>query len=85
MGARLLLRSMRVQRDQIVQTLATAGFSSSGSDRRLYSGVEQGVRQVLHHLAHLQKVWQPVLPANVYFRSGAQLSAVLNQISQSGS
>ncbi len=64
----MLLTSLRLQRDQIIQSLATAGFSSSGSDRRLYSGVEQGVRQVLHLLAHLQKVWQPVLPANVYYR-----------------
>ena len=64
----MLLTSLRLQRDQIIQSLATAGFSIAGSDRRLYSGVEQGVRQVLHHLAHLQKVWQPVLPPNVYNR-----------------
>ena len=67
-GAEVLLRSMRIQRDTIVSTLSNAGMTSAGSERRLSSGVDQAVRQFLHQLSHLQKVWQKVLPVDVYNR-----------------
>ena len=66
-GGEMMLRSMRIQRDSIVSTLSN--LNSAGSERRLSSGVDQAVRQFLHQLAHLQKVWQPVLPEDVYCRS----------------
>lgn len=67
-GEIVLVDCLRIQSDQVTKTLANAGFSTSGSDRRLQSGLEQGVKQLLHQLNHLQKVWQPVLPNHVYHR-----------------
>jgi len=80
-GADMLLASMRLQRDNLKQILQTAGFPNLAVDRRLSTGVEQGVKQVLHTLTHLQKVWYSVLPTNTYLRCiGTLLNTVLEEI-----
>jgi len=80
-GADMLLSSMRLQRDQLKQILQSAGFPTLAVDRRLSSGAEQGVRQVLHTLTSLQKVWHPVLPGNTYLRClGTLLNTVLEEV-----
>jgi len=82
-GGDIMLRSLRLQRDNIVTTLSNAGMTSAGSERRLSSGVDQAVRQFLHQVAHLQKVWLPVLPQDVYLRCiGSLVNAGLEEILQ---
>jgi len=82
-GADTLLASLRLQRDQLKQILNTAGFPALATDRRLSSGAEQGVKQVLHTLGHLQKVWGKVLPGTVYLRcQGTLLNTVLEELIQ---
>jgi centromere/kinetochore protein ZW10 len=82
-GADTLLSSLRLQRDQLKQILNTAGFPALATDRRLSSGAEQGIKQVLHTLGHLQKVWGKVLPGTVYLRcQGTLLNTVLEELIQ---
>jgi len=82
-GADTLLASLRLQRDQLKQILNTAGFPALATDRRLSSGAEQGIKQVLHTLGHLQKVWGKVLPGTVYLRcQGTLLNTVLEELIQ---
>lgn len=77
----MLLTSMRLQRDKLKAILTTAGFPGLATDRRLSTGAEQGVRQVLHSLSHLQKVWQGVLPVGVYLRcQGTLLNTVMEEL-----
>jgi len=80
-SAEMLLTSMRLQRDKLKAILTTAGFPGLATDRRLSTGAEQGVRQVLHSLSHLQKVWQGVLPDGVYLRcQGTLLNTVMEEL-----
>jgi len=80
-GADVLLASLRLQRDQLKGILSTAGFPALATDRRLSSGAEQGVKQVLHTLGHLQKVWGNVLPGSVYLKcQGTLLNTVLEEL-----
>ena len=81
-GTDMLLTSMRLQRDKLKAILATAGFPGLAVDKRLSSGAEQGMRQVLHSLAHLQKVWGGgVLPTGTYLRcQGTLLNTVMEEL-----
>ena len=82
-GGDLLLASMRLHRDNLKQILNTAGFPALATDRRLSSGAEQGVKQVLHTLTHLNKVWSGVLPINVYMKCmGTLLNTVMEELIQ---
>jgi len=80
-AAEMMLNTINIQRDNLLSILTASGMTSTGSDRRMSSGVDQAVRQFLHQLDHLQKVWQPTLPSDVYYRSiGALLNAGLEEI-----
>jgi len=82
-GADILLASMRRHRDTLKQILNTAGFAALATDKRLSSGAEQGVKQVVHTLTHLNKVWSGVLPSNVYLKCiGTLLNTVMDEIIQ---
>jgi len=82
-GANVLLASMKRQREQLRQILTTAGFISLSSDRRLPSGAEQSIKQLVHHLSHLQRVWQPVLPPSIYAKClGTLLNSALEELIQ---
>jgi len=77
----MMLQTINIQKDNLLTILAGSGMTSAGSDRRMSSGVDQAVRQFLHQLDHLQKVWQPTLPSDVYYRCiGALLNAGLEEI-----
>ena len=82
-GADLLLASLRLHRDTLTQILNTAGFPALATDRRLSSGAEQGVKQVLATLGHLAKVWAGVLPSNVFLKClGTLLNTVMEELIQ---
>ena len=82
-GADLLLANMRLHRDTLKQILNSAGFPALATDRRLSSGAEQGVKQVVSTLSHLHKVWTGVLPGNVYLKCiGTLLNTVMEELIQ---
>jgi hypothetical protein len=45
-----------------------AGFVEVDAESN-YSAAERAVKQCLHQLSHLQKVWHSVLPATVYCKA----------------
>ena len=82
-GADLLLANMRLHRDTLKQILNTAGFPALATDRRLSSGAEQGVKQVVSTLTHLHNVWSGVLPSNIYLKCiGTLLNTVMEELIQ---
>ncbi len=59
----------------------STGFNRLESESRLPASVEKAGRQVLHQLRNLQKIWQPVLPLEVYLRAIGTLSnSVLEEL-----
>ena len=45
------------------------------------ASAEKAPRQCLHHLANLQRIWQPVLPEEVYLRAiGTLANSVLDEL-----
>ncbi len=59
------------------------GFSAglTGEEASLPPTSERALRQVVHHLHHLKKVWQHVLPPNVYLRAvGVLANAVVEEM-----
>ena len=51
------------------------------SESKLPATVEKAGRQVLHQLKNLQKIWQPVLPQEVYLRAiGTLANSVLEEL-----
>ena len=57
------------------------GFNRLGSESRLPASTENAIRQCLHQLRNLQKIWQPVLPQEVYLRAVGTLSnSVLDEL-----
>ena len=82
-GADMLLASMRLHRDTLKQILNSAGFPALATDKRLSSGAEQGVKQVIHTLTHLHRVWSAVLPTNVFLKClGTLLNTVMEELIQ---
>lgn len=50
-------------------------------ESKLPTSAEKAGRQVLHQLKNLQKIWQPVLPQEVYLRAIGTLSnSVLEEL-----
>ena len=57
------------------------GFNRLGGESKLPESAEKATRQCLHHLGNLQKIWQPVLPEEVYLRAIGTLSnSVLEEL-----
>lgn len=51
------------------------------NESRLPSSVEKAGRQVLHQLRNLKKIWQTVLPQEVYLRAiGTLANSVLEEL-----
>ncbi|XP_057365383.1 centromere/kinetochore protein zw10 homolog [Daphnia carinata] len=81
LAAHIFLEHMKSQRDQLLAILKEAGFNRLENESRLPSSVEKAGRQVLHQLRNLQKIWQPVLPNEVYLRAIGTLSnSVLEEL-----
>ena len=64
------------QREQLINILNEFTSELSG-DTTMPPKSERALRQVVHHLYHLKKVWQPVLPPNIYLRA---IGVVVNSI-----
>ena len=51
--------------------------SKLSGDTTLPPNSERALRQVVHHLHHLKKVWQNVLPPNIYLRA---IGVIVNSV-----
>ncbi|KAF4525717.1 hypothetical protein B566_EDAN011894 [Ephemera danica] len=65
-GSQAFLGQMQVQKKQLFEILRDSGLSNLGEGDRLSVNTEKCIRQCLRQLELLQRVWQNVLPSNVY-------------------
>ncbi|XP_061448733.1 centromere/kinetochore protein zw10 homolog isoform X2 [Rhineura floridana] len=81
LGTDCFLAQMRVQKGELLERLSSARNLSSVDDEDNYSAASKAVRQVLHQLKRLGKIWQDVLPVNIYCRAmGTLLNTALAEI-----
>lgn len=81
LAASLFLDHMKRQRDLLLQVLKDSSFSRLDGESRLPSSADKAVRQCLHQLRSLHKIWMPVLPLEVYLRAvGTLANACLEEL-----
>ncbi|XP_056586727.1 centromere/kinetochore protein zw10 homolog [Triplophysa dalaica] len=69
LGARCFVAQMNVQKAEMLERLSTARNFSNLDDEENYSVASKAIRQVIHQLRRLGKVWQDVLPVNIYCKA----------------
>ncbi|XP_032905823.1 centromere/kinetochore protein zw10 homolog isoform X4 [Amblyraja radiata] len=81
LGTECFLAQLRTQRDELLERLSTARNLSSLEDADNYSAANKAVRQVIHQLKRLGKVWQDVLPVHIYCKAlGTLLNTAITDI-----
>ncbi|XP_068023838.1 centromere/kinetochore protein zw10 homolog isoform X2 [Melanerpes formicivorus] len=81
LGMECFLAQMRVQKGEILERLSSARNFSNLDDEDNFCAATKAVRQVLHQLKRLGKVWQDVLPVNVYCKAmGTLLNTALSEM-----
>ncbi|XP_053125841.1 centromere/kinetochore protein zw10 homolog [Hemicordylus capensis] len=81
LGTQCFMAQMRVQKGELLERLTSARNFSNVDDEDNYSAANKAVRQVLHQLKRLGKVWQDVLPVHVYCKAmGVLLNTALVEI-----
>lgn len=75
-GLHIFQKQLLSQRDQLMTILKEFTSKLSG-DTTLPPNSERALRQVVHHLHHLKKVWQHVLPPNIYLRA---IGVIVNSV-----
>ncbi|NXL51082.1 ZW10 protein, partial [Podilymbus podiceps] len=81
LGMECFLAQMRVQKGEILERLSSARNFSNMDDEENYCAAKKAIRQVLHQLKRLGKVWQDVLPVSVYCKAmGTLLNTALTEV-----
>ncbi|XP_042332095.1 centromere/kinetochore protein zw10 homolog [Sceloporus undulatus] len=81
LGMECFVAQMRVQKEELLERLSSARSFSNVDDEDNYYAANKAIRQVLHQLKRLGKVWQDVLPVNVYCKAmGTLLNMALTEI-----
>ncbi|XP_069750956.1 centromere/kinetochore protein zw10 homolog isoform X2 [Narcine bancroftii] len=81
LGTECFLAQLRTQRDELLERLSTSRNFSSLEDADNYSAANKAVRQVIHQLKRLGKVWQDVLPVHIYCKAvGTLLNTAITDI-----
>lgn len=84
LGTASFLDQMNTQKAILEQYLQGAAGFAAVEEESKYSAAERAVKQALHQLTHLQKVWQDVLPSSVYHKAiGILLNSVITEIMDS--
>uniref|UniRef100_A0A1B6DLN4 Centromere/kinetochore protein zw10 homolog n=1 Tax=Clastoptera arizonana TaxID=38151 RepID=A0A1B6DLN4_9HEMI len=76
-GAKVMREQLVTQSKILVDIIGDSGLVTLSDNPQFPKGVEKAVRQCLRQLALLQKVWQHVLPVNVYCKIIGQLCNTL--------
>ncbi|XP_054853771.1 centromere/kinetochore protein zw10 homolog isoform X2 [Eublepharis macularius] len=81
LGTECFLAQMRAQKGELLERLSSARNFSTVDDEDSYAAANKAVRQVLHQLKRLGKIWQGILPVNVYCKAmGTLLNTALAEI-----
>lgn len=84
-GVEVFLTLMRKQRDDFRSQLrdSVTGFGQLDGSNMLPPASEKCLKQVLHQLQHLRKLWQDVLPLSIYRRAiGTILNTIVEELAQ---
>ncbi|XP_076441590.1 centromere/kinetochore protein zw10 homolog isoform X2 [Babylonia areolata] len=81
LGVSSFMEQMKTQKAILEQYIeGAAGFATMDEDTN-YEAAEKSLKQALHQLTHLQRVWQDVLPASVYRKAiGILLNSLLTLV-----
>uniref|UniRef100_A0A8C2KDH4 Centromere/kinetochore protein zw10 homolog n=1 Tax=Cyprinus carpio TaxID=7962 RepID=A0A8C2KDH4_CYPCA len=81
LGARCFVAQMNIQKAEMLERLSTARNFSNLDDEDNYSVASKAIRQVIHQLRRLGKVWQDVLPVNIYCKAiGTLLNTAISEL-----
>ncbi|XP_060792114.1 centromere/kinetochore protein zw10 homolog [Neoarius graeffei] len=81
LGAQCFVAQMNVQKAEMLERLSTARNFSNLDDEDNCTAASKAVRQVIHQLKRLGKVWQDVLPVNIYCKSmGTLLNTAISEL-----
>ncbi|XP_061558174.1 centromere/kinetochore protein zw10 homolog [Phycodurus eques] len=84
LGAQCFLTQLNVQRAELLERLSAAHNFCNLDDADNYTAASKAVRQVIHQLKQLGKVWQDVLPVAVYCKAMGNLlnTAIMEMIAK---
>ncbi|KAM8927590.1 centromere/kinetochore protein zw10 homolog [Pelodytes ibericus] len=84
LGTEAFLSQMRSQKGDLLERLSSAKNFSNMEDEDNYTAAHKAIRQVIHQLSCLGKVWQDVLPVAIYCKAMGTLlnTAIADMISK---
>ncbi|XP_068096888.1 centromere/kinetochore protein zw10 homolog [Hyperolius riggenbachi] len=81
LGTEAFLAQMRTQKEELLERLSNAKSFSSMEDEANYTAAHKAIRQVIHQLSRLGKVWQDVLPEAIYCKAmGTLLNTAITEM-----
>lgn len=84
LGTESFLQQLSKQKAQMSDYLAAANGFLNVSEKETFFATERAVKQVLHQLQHLRKVWHEILPASNYRKAiGGLLNGVVVEVTDS--
>ncbi|XP_045165863.2 centromere/kinetochore protein zw10 homolog [Mercenaria mercenaria] len=84
LGTESFLQQLSKQKAQMLEYLAAANGFLNVSEKDAFFATERAVKQVLHQLQHLRKVWHEILPPTNYRKAiGGLLNGVIIEVTDS--
>ncbi|KAM5140638.1 centromere/kinetochore protein zw10 homolog [Mantella aurantiaca] len=81
LGTETFLAQMRTQKEELLDRLSNARSFSNMEDEENYTAAHKAIRQVIHQLSCLGKVWQDVLPVAIYCKAmGTLLNTAITEM-----
>ncbi|XP_018424685.1 PREDICTED: centromere/kinetochore protein zw10 homolog [Nanorana parkeri] len=81
LGTETFLAQMRTQKEELLDRLSNARSFSNMEDEENYTAAHKAIRQVIHQLSCLGKVWQDVLPVALYCKAlGTLLNTAITEM-----
>ncbi|XP_073441397.1 centromere/kinetochore protein zw10 homolog [Dendrobates tinctorius] len=81
LGTETFLAQMRLQKGDLLDRLSNARSFVNMEDENNYIAGHKAIRQVIHQLSRLGKVWQDVLPVGIYCKAmGTLLNTAITEM-----
>ncbi|KAG9482193.1 hypothetical protein GDO78_011086 [Eleutherodactylus coqui] len=81
LGTEAFLAQMRLQKGELLDRLSNARSFINMEDEDNYTAGHKAIRQVIHQLSRLGKVWQDVLPVGIYCKAmGTLLNTAITEM-----
>ncbi|KAM9299225.1 centromere/kinetochore protein zw10 homolog [Gastrophryne carolinensis] len=81
LGTEAFLAQMRTQKEELLDRLSNARSFRNMEDEENYNAAHKAIRQVIHQLSRLGKIWQDVLPVAIYCKAmGTLLNTAITEM-----